>query len=168
MRPSATFCPATMITPVLLARRWAVTGSAAGRGGGPAGRAPRRVRAWSQVSGLGLVRSSTRVAGSKNIRVFSSMRMDTSIPPRISAAVWYRPPRLTWPSLDTTRSTSIAAPGSDSGSGGGPAGLPPLAASRARSAVDRCERTDLTPGSGDGQVDDVHAGPEADHHPGPG
>src|SRR5713101_6714847 len=55
LRPRAIFCPATMITPVLLARRWAVTGPVAGRGGGPAGRAPRSVRAWSQVSGLGLV-----------------------------------------------------------------------------------------------------------------
>jgi len=40
---------------VLLALRWAVTGSADGQGGGPAGRAPRMVRAWSQVSGLGRV-----------------------------------------------------------------------------------------------------------------
>ena len=30
MRPRATFCPATMITPVLLARRWTVTGSVGG------------------------------------------------------------------------------------------------------------------------------------------
>src|SRR5262249_23084001 len=35
MRPRAIFCPATMMMPVLLARRWAVTGSAEGRGGGP-------------------------------------------------------------------------------------------------------------------------------------
>jgi hypothetical protein len=41
----AIFWPATMITPVLLARRWAVAGPADGRGGGPAGRAPRRRRA---------------------------------------------------------------------------------------------------------------------------
>ena len=77
MRPRAIFCPTTMMTPVLLARRWTVTGSAEGRGGGPAGRAPRSSRAWSQVSGLGRVRSSTRVSGSKNISVFSSMRMET-------------------------------------------------------------------------------------------
>jgi hypothetical protein len=51
MRPRAIFCPAIMMTPVLLARRWAVTGSADGRGGGPAGRAPRSSRASSQVSG---------------------------------------------------------------------------------------------------------------------
>ena len=38
MRPRAVFCPAIMITPVLLATRRAVTGSAEGRGGGPAGR----------------------------------------------------------------------------------------------------------------------------------
>ena len=56
IRPRAIFCPATMITPVLLATRWAVTGSVEGRGGGPAGRAPRSSRAWSQVSGLGRVR----------------------------------------------------------------------------------------------------------------
>jgi hypothetical protein len=37
MRPRAIFCPTTMITPVLLARRWTRTGSAEGRGGGPAG-----------------------------------------------------------------------------------------------------------------------------------
>ena len=64
-----------MMTPVLLATRWTVTGSVEGRGGGPAGRAPRSSRAWSQVSGLGRVRSSTRVAGSKNIRVFCSILM---------------------------------------------------------------------------------------------
>ena len=80
-------CPATMMMPVLLATRWTVTGSAEGRGGGPAGRAPRSSRAWSQVSGLGRVRSSTRVAGSKNIRVFCSILIETSIPPRISAAM---------------------------------------------------------------------------------
>ena len=59
MRPRAIFCPAIMMTPVLLATRWTVTGSAEGRGGGPAGRAPRSSRAWSQVSGLGRVRSRT-------------------------------------------------------------------------------------------------------------
>ena len=48
MRPRAIFCPATMITPVLLATRWAVTGSVEGRVGGPAGRAPRILRACSQ------------------------------------------------------------------------------------------------------------------------
>jgi hypothetical protein len=72
---------------LLLARRCAVTGSVEGRGGGPAGLAPRIVQAWSQVSGLGRVRSSSRVAGSKNIRVFSLMRMPTRRPPRISAAM---------------------------------------------------------------------------------
>ena len=36
MRPRAIFYPTTMITPVLLARRWTRTGSAGGRGGGPA------------------------------------------------------------------------------------------------------------------------------------
>src|SRR5262249_51436010 len=36
MRPRAIFCP-TMITPVLLATRCTVTGSAVGRGGGPVG-----------------------------------------------------------------------------------------------------------------------------------
>jgi hypothetical protein len=45
------------------------------------------VQAWSQVSGLGRVRSSSRVAGSKNIRVFCSTRMPTLRPPRISAAM---------------------------------------------------------------------------------
>jgi len=38
VRPRAIFCPATMIMPVLLARRWMAIGSAEGRGGGPAGR----------------------------------------------------------------------------------------------------------------------------------
>src|SRR5207253_1178368 len=33
MRPRAIFCPATMMTPVLLATLWAVTGLAEGRGG---------------------------------------------------------------------------------------------------------------------------------------
>ena len=128
MRPRAIFWPATMMTPVLLARRWTVTGSAEGRGGGPAGRAPRSLRAWSRVSGLGRVRSSSRVAGSKNVRVVSSMRMPTWRPARISPAATYWPPRLTWPLLLTIRSTSIAAPGSAGGSGGGPAGRPPAAA----------------------------------------
>jgi hypothetical protein len=44
IRPRAIFCPATMMTPVLLARRWAVTGSVGGPGGDPAGRAPRKRR----------------------------------------------------------------------------------------------------------------------------
>jgi hypothetical protein len=35
----ALLCPTTVITPVLLARRWTVTGSDDGRGGGPAARA---------------------------------------------------------------------------------------------------------------------------------
>jgi len=42
-----------MITPVLLARRWTRTGSADGRGGGPAGRTPRRPLTCSGVSGVG-------------------------------------------------------------------------------------------------------------------
>jgi hypothetical protein len=37
IRPSAIFCPAIMMMPVLLARRWVVMGSAEGRGGGPGG-----------------------------------------------------------------------------------------------------------------------------------
>ena len=37
MRQRAIFCLATMMTPVLLARRWAVTGSAEGRGRRPGG-----------------------------------------------------------------------------------------------------------------------------------
>ncbi len=65
---------------------------------------------WSQVSGLGQVRSSSRVPGSKNIRVFSSKRMKTLRPPRISAAATYRLARWTAPPLLTIRSTSIAAP----------------------------------------------------------
>jgi hypothetical protein len=44
IRPRAIFCPATMITPVLLARRWTVTGSVEGRGGGPAIRQARPAR----------------------------------------------------------------------------------------------------------------------------
>jgi hypothetical protein len=40
MRPRAIFCPAIMMIPVLLARRWAVTSSADGRGGGRAGWRP--------------------------------------------------------------------------------------------------------------------------------
>ena len=38
----------------------------------------------------------------------------------------------------------MAAPGSAGGSGGGPAGRAPVAASAVRSAADRWERTDLT------------------------
>ena len=128
----AIFCAAIMITPVLLATRWAATGSVEGRGGGPAGRAPRILRACSQVSGLGRVRSSSRVAGSKNIRVACSTRTETRRPPRISAARMYRPARCTAPSLLTVRSTSIAAPGSAGGSGGGPAGRAPAAARAVR------------------------------------
>src|SRR5215472_714931 len=123
---------------------WHGDGSADGRGGGPAGLAPRMVQAWSRVSGLGRVRSSSRVAGSKNMSVCSWMRAPALRPPRISAAMTDRPARCTWPSLETTRSASIAAPGWALGSGGGPAGRAPVAASLARSAVDRWERTDLT------------------------
>ena len=53
MRPRAIFYPAIMITPVLLAIPWAVTGAAEGCGGGPAGRAPRRRRAWSRAASTG-------------------------------------------------------------------------------------------------------------------
>ncbi len=50
----------------------------------------------------------------------------------------------TVPPADTTRSTSTAAPSpSGAGNGGGPAGRPPVAPRRWRSAVDRWERTDL-------------------------
>ena len=86
MRPRAIFCPATMMTPVLLATRWAVTGSADGRGGGPAGRAPRSWRAWSQVSGLGRVRSSSRVADRRTSACSARSGWRPACPPRISAA----------------------------------------------------------------------------------
>jgi hypothetical protein len=60
--PRATFCPATMTTPVSDARHWTRTGSTDGCGGGPAGRTPaepgevvrgQRVRAGpQQLSGV--------------------------------------------------------------------------------------------------------------------
>ena len=56
MRPRAIFCPATMITPVLLARRCTVTGPVDGRGGGPAGAGAPEPAGLVQVSGLGRVR----------------------------------------------------------------------------------------------------------------
>ena len=71
---------------VLLDLLGAVTGPVEGRGGGPAGRAPCRARAWSQVSGLGRARSSSRVSGSKNIRVSVSILIETRRPARISPA----------------------------------------------------------------------------------
>src|SRR5918911_2919295 len=65
VRPRESFCLATRMTPLLEARRCTVTGSTEGRGGGPAGRAPRSLRAWSQLGGLGRMRSSSRMSGSK-------------------------------------------------------------------------------------------------------
>jgi hypothetical protein len=66
------------------------------------------------------------------------MRTVTRRPARISAARIGWPSRLTVPPVDTTRSTSTAAPGlSGAGSGGGPAGRPPVTARRAMSALDR-------------------------------
>ncbi len=50
MRPRTMFCPTTMITPVLLARRWTRISSAHGHGGTPAGRAPRRSLTCSGVA----------------------------------------------------------------------------------------------------------------------
>jgi hypothetical protein len=47
LRPRESFCPATRMTPVAEGRRCTVIGSTEGRGGGPAGRAPRSLRAWS-------------------------------------------------------------------------------------------------------------------------
>jgi hypothetical protein len=61
MRPSATVWQQTQIVPVALTRRWTVTGSVRGRGGGPAGRAPRSRRACWGMSGLGRALSSSRV-----------------------------------------------------------------------------------------------------------
>jgi hypothetical protein len=72
--------------------RAALHGGWFGRGAGwGSGRASARsLWAWSQLSGLGRVRSSSPVSGSKNIRVVGSMRMLTRVPARISAAS--RPP----------------------------------------------------------------------------
>lgn len=69
-------------------------------------------------------------------------------PPRISAAgsTW-RPPRPTSPWLFTVRSTSNTA-ACPAGSDDAPAARPPRAAGWARSATDRCDRTDLMRGSG--------------------
>ena len=65
-RPRATFCPATTMMPELEARRCTVTGSLEGRGGVPGGRERCSRTASPGASGLGRVRSSSRVAGSKN------------------------------------------------------------------------------------------------------
>ena len=85
-RPKAIFWPTTMTMPVFDARRCTVTGSVRGCGGGPAGRAPRSLPIWAAVNGLGRVRRSSRVSGSKNDRVCASIRIATARPPRISAA----------------------------------------------------------------------------------
>ena len=69
------------------------------------------------------------------------MRMPTSCPARISAASRRCRPRLTSPLRETGRSTSTArVPAACCGSGDGPAGTAPLAASLVRSAGDRWER----------------------------
>jgi hypothetical protein len=52
-RPSATFWPATMITPVFEARRWTRIGSVEGRGIGPTGRVRWRVTASPGWKGIG-------------------------------------------------------------------------------------------------------------------
>ena len=59
-----------MITPVFEARRCTRIGSIDGPGGGPAGRTPRRYLTLPGVSGLGRVRSSSRVSRSKNSSVW--------------------------------------------------------------------------------------------------
>ena len=61
MRPKALFCP-IMITPVLLARRWTVTGSDDGRGGGLAARALLGRRAVIVFPLGGTARSDHRAA----------------------------------------------------------------------------------------------------------
>jgi hypothetical protein len=57
------FCPTTVMIPLSEARGCTVMGSTEGRGGGPAGRAPHSLRAWSWASGLGRVRSSSPGVG---------------------------------------------------------------------------------------------------------
>ena len=94
--------------------------------------------------------------------------MPTSCPPRISAASRRCGPRLTSPPRETGRSTSTAWPSSDGGSGEGPAGTAPLAASLARSADGQVRAQGLDPGAASGQVDQLAVGPEPDHRPGPG
>ena len=71
--PRAIFWPTTMMMPALLARRCTVTGSVDGRGGGPAGRAPRsrpasagrasRLRRCSRVVSISLRKLLARVPG---------------------------------------------------------------------------------------------------------
>ena len=96
------------------------------------------------------------------------MRMPTSCPPRISAASRRWGPRQTRPPRETGRSTSIAWPSSTGGSGAGPAGTAPAAASLARSLTDRWERTVLIRAPPADRWISSAVGPEPDHDPGPG
>src|SRR5262249_54860084 len=68
MRPRAIFCPATMMTPVLLARRCTVTGSADGRGGGPA------VPASVTLAGL-MIKNSTDMRASEQQQAAEAQRV---------------------------------------------------------------------------------------------
>ena len=137
------FLPATMMTPVLLATRWTVTGSVKGRGGGPAGRAPRSSRAWSQVSGLARVPAGPgggveehqrgRLDPDGHHHAAEDLRGGVVAAAEADMAVFADHP------VDLYRSAGLGRR-----TGGGPAGRPPPAARRAGSAADRCERTDLT------------------------
>ena len=167
-RPRAIFWPQTTMTPVALARRCTRIGSDGGRGGGPAGRAPRSRATWAGVSGLGRVRSSTRVAGSKNISVCwldadadqlaaEDLRGEQAVTAEADQAAAGDGP------LDLDRVAVLGrwqwgGPGGD-GPGGGELGQ----------VVDRQVGADgLDPGATGGQVDQLGVGPEPDRHPGPG
>lgn len=128
---------------MLLATRWAVTGSAEGRGGGPAARAPRGRRAWSKVSRLDRVRSQhagLRVEehqgvfldADRNPAATQGIRGQDVAPGQVDRAVFADDP------VDLDRRTRLGR-----GQRWGPAGRAPSAASAVRSAADRWERTVL-------------------------
>ena len=113
---------------------------AAGR---PGGSGAAQLRAWSQVSGFGRVRSSSRVPGSKNISVFSSIRIaDLAAPEdlrgqhvptgQVDSAVLADDP------VDLDRGSRLGR-----GQGRRPGRPSSLGGQAVRSAADRWERTVL-------------------------
>src|ERR1700691_812838 len=168
MRPRAIFCPATMMTPVLLARRWAVTGSVDGPGrrpGGPgsahrAGLVPgQRARAGAQeFAGLG-------------VEEHQGGFLD---PDRDAAAGEDLPGRDVAPGEVDGAVAGDGAVDIEGGAGLGgrqrrrPGRAAPVSGQGGEVGGRQVRAQRLDPGSGDGQVDDVGAGPEGDGDAGAG
>ena len=169
MRPRAIFCPATMITPVLLATalhgdrlgRW--PGRRPGRAGAaqPAGLVPgQRVGPGAQqLAGFGveehqrgLLDADRDAAAAEDLR-----GQDVAVRPGGPRRPWTRSGRPRSRRRARRAAAEAARPG-----------RPPVAARAIRSASDRWERRVLILAPPIRQVDDVGAGPERDHHPGPG